>query len=296
MSLKERRGGRGRNPEQDALYYISNSLDKVGFLKKFINPFKGHGVFSNSYFGKGDFLLEYRGDFITFDESKRRRIQYSDALNVFMFDLSFNGKLWCIDAANTESLARFVNDDHINPNSKMKRLTVGGKPHLCLFATSDIKPGEEISYDYGDSDWPWRNKQIHVQEMSVTTETENTEEQIHVQEMSVTTETENTEEQIHVQEMSVTTETENTEEQIHVQEMSVTTETENTEECQHILVHAVASSLDKCNVCSGGTMSSLRWSGMQCKGVSFLAPIFILYDKNCPQQKQFLNIETASTS
>ncbi|XP_051743100.1 uncharacterized protein LOC127508770 isoform X3 [Ctenopharyngodon idella] len=38
----------------------------------------------------------------------------------------------------------------------MKTIRVDGKPHLCLFATRSINPGEEITYDYGDSEWPWR--------------------------------------------------------------------------------------------------------------------------------------------
>ncbi|XP_049337621.1 mediator of DNA damage checkpoint protein 1-like isoform X3 [Astyanax mexicanus] len=31
-------------------------------------------------------------------------------------------------------------------------------PTLCLFALRDILPGEEINYNYGDSDWPWRKQ------------------------------------------------------------------------------------------------------------------------------------------
>ena len=33
------------------------------------------------------------------------------------------------------------------PNRKVKKLMVQGKPHLCLFALNDIFPGEEITYD-----------------------------------------------------------------------------------------------------------------------------------------------------
>lgn len=40
----------------------------------------------------------------------------------------------------------------------MKTIKVDGKPHLCLFALKDISPGEEITYNYGDSHWPWRCK------------------------------------------------------------------------------------------------------------------------------------------
>ncbi|KAL7833736.1 hypothetical protein AOLI_G00286960 [Acnodon oligacanthus] len=42
----------------------------------------------------------------------------------------------------------------------MKTITVAGKPHLCLFATRSFTPGEEITYNYGDSEWPWRCKNI----------------------------------------------------------------------------------------------------------------------------------------
>ncbi|XP_014875246.1 N-lysine methyltransferase SETD8-A-like isoform X2 [Poecilia latipinna] len=63
------------------------------------------------------------------------------------------------------SLGRLINDDNISPNAKMKYLTVQQKPHLCLFATRDINQGEEITYNYGDSDWPWRLKELE-KEMS----------------------------------------------------------------------------------------------------------------------------------
>lgn len=55
-------------------------------------------------------------------------------------------------------MGRLVNDEEMNPNSKMKVTRVDGRPHLCLFALKDIGPGEEITYNYGDSDWPWRRK------------------------------------------------------------------------------------------------------------------------------------------
>ena len=68
-----------------------------------------------------------------------------------------------VDGAKEDgSLGRLVNDNHIDPNAKMKYLTVQGKPHLCLFALRDISPGEEITYNYGDSDWPWRCKVIKL--------------------------------------------------------------------------------------------------------------------------------------
>lgn len=40
----------------------------------------------------------------------------------------------------------------------MKRIDVNGKPHLCLFAVDDIQEGEELTYDYGGEDCPWRTQ------------------------------------------------------------------------------------------------------------------------------------------
>ncbi|XP_054872280.1 uncharacterized protein LOC111580096 isoform X3 [Amphiprion ocellaris] len=82
-----------------------------------------------------------------------------------MFDFSWQDRTWCIDAAREDgSLGRLVNDDHKHPNCRMKKLVSKGKPHLCLFALRDINPGEEITYDYGENEWPWR-KQAGLQQM-----------------------------------------------------------------------------------------------------------------------------------
>ncbi len=40
----------------------------------------------------------------------------------------------------------------------MRKIMVGDTPHLCLFAKRDILLKEEISYDYGVANLPWRAK------------------------------------------------------------------------------------------------------------------------------------------
>jgi len=54
-------------------------------------------------------------------------------------------------------MGRMVNDGiGIDQNAAMKLLYVGDKPHLAIFATKDICPGDEIKYDYGVKNLPWR--------------------------------------------------------------------------------------------------------------------------------------------
>ncbi|XP_070411296.1 uncharacterized protein [Nothobranchius furzeri] len=122
-------------PKDEAVQFLALGKDKDGFDVKFINSFKGRGVFSTCHFEKGSFLVEYRGEVINKLEYEDRLRIYHDAMKVFMFEFRHNGKLMCVDASREDdSLGRLVNDDH------------------------DIKPGEEITYDYGNSDWPWRLK------------------------------------------------------------------------------------------------------------------------------------------
>lgn len=37
-----------------------------------------------------------------------------------------------------------------------KKIVADRKPHLVLFALQNIERGDELTYDYGGSDWPWR--------------------------------------------------------------------------------------------------------------------------------------------
>ena len=57
-----------------------------------------------------------------------------------------------------DGIARFINDDHINPNLKVKSITYEGKPYPVFFSKRDIDIGEELTYNYGDGDYYWRRE------------------------------------------------------------------------------------------------------------------------------------------
>nr|XP_055049735.1 uncharacterized protein LOC129435570 isoform X2 [Misgurnus anguillicaudatus] len=159
MMLGIPRQKKRKRPQQDAEHHITCKTDKPELYEQVISKYKGRGVFTTEAFFRGDFVLEYRGELLTSEESLDRSKLYNDVENTFLFDFQWHGKNWCMDASKEDgSLGRLVNDEHRNPTCKIRTVEVNKKPHLCLFAVRDIQPGEEITYSYGDSDWPWRAK------------------------------------------------------------------------------------------------------------------------------------------
>ena len=72
-----------------------------------------------------------------------------------------------IDATRTYGrLGHMVNDINMKEeNCRMRLLTKLGAPRLCLFAQTAIEIGDELSYDYGDTEknlW-WRKKVCMLQ-------------------------------------------------------------------------------------------------------------------------------------
>ncbi|XP_070398135.1 uncharacterized protein [Nothobranchius furzeri] len=165
------------NPLHDAEQHVELKIDKPGLIEQFINSYKGRGVIATKVFKQGDFVLEYRGKLCK-EDSILQKNKYSDTEEVFLFDFQWQGNGWCVDASvEDKSLGRLVNDDHQRPNCKMKTVEVEGLPHLCLFALRDIDPGEEITYNYGKANWPWRKKvkstgEVHEQNTDHQDDTE----------------------------------------------------------------------------------------------------------------------------
>ncbi|XP_017546233.1 uncharacterized protein LOC108423451 isoform X1 [Pygocentrus nattereri] len=145
--------GKRTEPTLEAKRYVCARRDKSLLESRFINAVKGYGVFATAVIPEGSFIVEYRGVL-------REAGQCTPDPYAYYF-IHNNTRYWyvgadCIDASVDDgSLGRLVNDDS-NPNSRMKIISVSQVPHLCLFALCDIQPGEEITYDYGGYDLPWR--------------------------------------------------------------------------------------------------------------------------------------------
>ncbi|PIK51101.1 hypothetical protein BSL78_12013 [Apostichopus japonicus] len=149
---------RSLGPLKEAIHYCRNKVDKWGFSVQFIDDFIGYGVFAHRKFIKGEFLVEYCEELISHKEVLKREKMYPEEKDHFSTSLKVDGTVKCVDATNDAKtrVGRMINDSESNANAKMMVVQVERKPHLCLFAQKDIEENEEIRFDYGVADLPWR--------------------------------------------------------------------------------------------------------------------------------------------
>ncbi|KAI9848541.1 MAG: hypothetical protein M1837_007210 [Sclerophora amabilis] len=117
---------------------------------------RGYGVRSNRTFQPNQIIVEYAGEIITQDEcDTRMRTRYKD--NECYYLMLFDQNM-IIDATRG-SIARFVNHA-CEPNCRMEKWTVAGKPRMALFAGErGIMTGEELTYDYNFDPFSVKNVQ-----------------------------------------------------------------------------------------------------------------------------------------
>jgi [histone H4]-lysine20 N-methyltransferase SETD8 len=125
-----------------------------GLVVKIIEN-KGRGVFADKPFYKDDFIVEYAGELIPYQEAKDREKKYSEdpTIGCYMYFFEFKTKKYCIDAtAESGRLGRLLNHSKAKNNCHTKLYEINSKPVLAILASRDIKLDEELTYDYGDRD------------------------------------------------------------------------------------------------------------------------------------------------
>lgn len=101
----------------------------------------GRGVYAIAPIKKGARIIEYLGDRISHSEADRRyEVKGDDDGHTFLFIASSRT---VIDAGVGGNDARFINHS-CNPNCE----TVIENSRVFIDATRNIKPGEELGYDY----------------------------------------------------------------------------------------------------------------------------------------------------
>jgi uncharacterized protein len=98
----------------------------------------GLGLFATALIKKGALIVEYRGRRIA--NALARRLEVRG--NRYMFELNSR---WTLNGSDRRNIARYVNHS-CRPNAECD--IVRGR--VILRAIRKIKPGEEITYDYGE--------------------------------------------------------------------------------------------------------------------------------------------------
>jgi uncharacterized protein len=109
------------------------------------NPYRvgrshtGLGLFATEEFKKRAYIIEYTGRRIT-----NKRAEYLDSrrANKYLFELNSR---WTIDGSSRRNLARYVNHS-CKPNAEAEL----ERGRMVFRACKRIKPGEEITIDYGE--------------------------------------------------------------------------------------------------------------------------------------------------
>ncbi|KZS15065.1 Histone-lysine N-methyltransferase PR-set7 [Daphnia magna] len=136
-----------RNLEESVLSGKEDGLQVHNF------PGKGRGIVATRLFRRGEFVVEYSGDLIEMAEAREREKLYAADQNTgcYMYYFQHKNQSYCVDATSeSHRLGRLVNHSRQSGNLMPKVIEIKDRPHLLLVARSDILPGEELLYDYGD--------------------------------------------------------------------------------------------------------------------------------------------------
>ena len=108
----------------------------------------GNGVFATADLAKGERVVRYKGLLRTHDEADRVYADDPDTGHTFLFTL--NDK-YVIDANVDGNVARWINHS-CDPNCEAVLIEHEDDPEksrVFIEAIRAIKPGEELTYDYG---------------------------------------------------------------------------------------------------------------------------------------------------
>lgn len=124
---------------------------EASYLIKKVNPLVGYGVYAKTFIPELAFIGEYTG-------VVRKRRWWKDSSNEYVFGyvVGPHDTPWVIDAKEKGNFTRFINHSY-EPNLTSKWIIVDGVGHIILFANRLIKPGEQLTYDYGEKFWQKRS-------------------------------------------------------------------------------------------------------------------------------------------
>lgn len=125
-------------------------------LSVFKTKDRGWGVRTEKSIADGQYVCEYVGEIISYEEAERRGKKYDAVGLTYLFDLDFNGKdnPYTVDAAKFGNVSRFINHS-CNPNLGVWPVWTDcldpNLHKLCLFTLRKIEKYEELTFDYVNS-------------------------------------------------------------------------------------------------------------------------------------------------
>ena len=109
------------------------------------SPIHGKGVFVAKPIKKGEAIIEYKGERISWKlAEKRHPHDPKDPNHTFYFSLE-DGRV--IDAKYGGNAARWINHS-CKPSCETREDTFDGEPRVFIYAKRALKVGEELFYDY----------------------------------------------------------------------------------------------------------------------------------------------------
>lgn len=129
----------------------------------------GWGVKTLRKIHDGEFICEYVGELISFEEAERRGQGYDARGQTYLFDLDFNSHNdypYTVDAATYGNVSHFINHS-CEPNLAVWAVWVNcldpNIPKLALFALREIEKDEELTFDYKSANTTNSSPRLTVQ-------------------------------------------------------------------------------------------------------------------------------------
>ena len=107
---------------------------------------RGLGLFADTAIKKDSFVIEYIGEVITKEELEKRKDEYDENRHSYLKELEAGEY---IDPTKKGNEARYMNHSD-TPNCRGEKWVVDGEVCIGIFAETDIKAGEELTWHYGD--------------------------------------------------------------------------------------------------------------------------------------------------
>lgn len=138
----------------------------------------GWGVRTNRTIAVGQFICEYVGEIITYEETERRGKIYDAVGRTYLFDLDFNNldNPYTVDAAECGNVSHFINHS-CDPNAGVWAVWTDcldlDLPKICLFSLRRIDAGEEITFDYTNQNSKHEREMQTIPQTTLKTDEDN---------------------------------------------------------------------------------------------------------------------------